>query len=92
MQETWPEPAPAVVRGADIEWASAELEDSLKDAEDCARALGCRYDIVPIFEPVDAKETHLLIRFACPAQRRAADAAWAEQRLREEHSAEGSAS
>ncbi|MFU0506524.1 NAD+ synthase [Pseudaminobacter sp. NGMCC 1.201702] len=28
-------------------------EDSLKDAEDCARALGCRYDIVPIFEPVD---------------------------------------
>ena len=28
-------------------------KDSLKDAEDCARALGCRYDIVPIFEPVD---------------------------------------
>lgn len=27
-------------------------KDSLKDAEDCARALGCRYDIVPIFEPV----------------------------------------
>ncbi len=27
--------------------------DSLKDAEDCARVLGCRYDIVPIFEPVD---------------------------------------
>jgi NAD+ synthase len=27
--------------------------DSLKDAEACARALGCRYDIVPIFEPVD---------------------------------------
>ncbi|WP_394891994.1 NAD+ synthase [Mesorhizobium sp. AaZ16] len=27
--------------------------DSLKDAEDCARALGCRYDIVPIFEPVE---------------------------------------
>jgi NAD+ synthase len=26
---------------------------SLKDAEDCARALGCRYDIVPIFEPVE---------------------------------------
>jgi small-conductance mechanosensitive channel len=25
-----------------------------------------------IFEPVDAKETHLLIRFACPAKRRAA--------------------
>ena len=28
-------------------------EDSLKDAEDCAKALGCRYDIVPIFKPVD---------------------------------------
>ncbi|WP_323571917.1 NAD+ synthase [Rhizobium sp. 28DA2] len=28
-------------------------EDSLKDAADCARALGCRYDIVPIAEPVD---------------------------------------
>lgn len=28
-------------------------KDSLKDAEDCARALGCRYDIVPIFEPVE---------------------------------------
>jgi NAD+ synthase len=28
-------------------------KDSLKDAEDCARALGCRYDIVPILEPVD---------------------------------------
>ena len=27
--------------------------DSLKDAEDCARALGTRYDIVPIFEPVE---------------------------------------
>jgi len=27
--------------------------DSLKDAEDCARALGCRYDVVPIFEPVE---------------------------------------
>jgi NAD+ synthase len=27
--------------------------DSLKDAEACARALGCRYDIVPIFEPVE---------------------------------------
>ena len=27
--------------------------ESLKDAEDCARALGCRYDIVPIGEPVD---------------------------------------
>ena len=28
-------------------------KDSLKDAEACARALGCRYDIVPIFEPVE---------------------------------------
>nr|WP_274630649.1 NAD+ synthase [Mesorhizobium shangrilense] len=27
--------------------------ESLKDAEDCARALGCRYDIVPIQEPVE---------------------------------------
>lgn len=26
--------------------------DSLKDAEDCARALGCRYEVVPIEEPV----------------------------------------
>ncbi|KGD94496.1 NAD+ synthase [Rhizobium sp. YS-1r] len=28
-------------------------EESLKDAADCARALGCRYDIVPIAEPVE---------------------------------------
>ncbi|EKF17936.1 NAD+ synthase [Nitratireductor pacificus] len=28
-------------------------KDSLKDAEACARALGCRYDIVPISEPVE---------------------------------------
>ncbi len=28
-------------------------EDSFKDAADCARALGCRYDIVPISEPVE---------------------------------------
>jgi NAD+ synthase len=28
-------------------------KDSLKDAEDCARALGCRYDIVPIAAPVE---------------------------------------
>ncbi len=28
-------------------------EASLKDAEACARALGCRYDVVPIFEPVE---------------------------------------
>lgn len=27
--------------------------ESLKDAEDCARALGCRYDVVPISEPVE---------------------------------------
>ncbi|MDE1994044.1 MAG: NAD+ synthase [Rhizobiaceae bacterium] len=27
-------------------------EDSLKDAADCAKALGCGYDIVPIEEPV----------------------------------------
>jgi NAD+ synthase len=27
-------------------------KESLKDAEDCARALGCRYDIVPIMDPV----------------------------------------
>ncbi|KQV34759.1 MULTISPECIES: NAD+ synthase [unclassified Rhizobium] len=26
--------------------------ESFKDAEDCAKALGCRYDIVPIEEPV----------------------------------------
>ncbi|WP_105370038.1 NAD+ synthase [Neorhizobium huautlense] len=28
-------------------------EESLKDAADCAKALGCRYDIVAIAEPVD---------------------------------------
>ncbi|PZM13086.1 NAD+ synthase [Rhizobium tubonense] len=28
-------------------------EDSFKDAADCARALGCRYDIVSIEEPVE---------------------------------------
>ena len=28
-------------------------EMSLKDAKDCAEALGCRYDIVPIAEPVE---------------------------------------
>ncbi len=27
-------------------------EDSLKDAADCAKALGCRYDVVPIEAPV----------------------------------------
>jgi len=28
-------------------------KDSFTDAEACAKALGCRYDIVPIFKPVD---------------------------------------
>ena len=28
-------------------------QDSLVDAKECAALLGCRYDIVPIFEPVD---------------------------------------
>ena len=28
-------------------------DDSLKDARDCATMLGCRYDVIPIFEPVD---------------------------------------
>ncbi len=28
-------------------------QESLKDAKDCAKALGCRYDIVPIAEPVE---------------------------------------
>ncbi|MDI7863876.1 NAD+ synthase [Rhizobiaceae bacterium n13] len=28
-------------------------EESLKDAADCAKALGCRYDIVPIADPVE---------------------------------------
>jgi NAD+ synthase len=28
-------------------------EDSLKDAEDCAKLLGCRYEVVPIFKPVE---------------------------------------
>lgn len=28
-------------------------EESFKDAEDCAKALGCHYDIVPISEPVE---------------------------------------
>ena len=28
-------------------------DDSIRDAEQCARALGCRYDTVSIFEPVD---------------------------------------
>lgn len=28
-------------------------EQSLKDAEDCARLLGCHYEIIPIFQPVE---------------------------------------
>ncbi|GAB4348851.1 MAG: NAD+ synthase [Oricola sp.] len=28
-------------------------QDSLSDAEACARMLGCRYDVVPIFKPVE---------------------------------------
>ncbi len=28
-------------------------DESVNDAEQCARALGCRYDTVPIFEPVE---------------------------------------
>lgn len=39
-------------------------KDSLKDAEDCARALGCRYDIVPIAEPVDGFAHALAPMFA----------------------------
>jgi NAD+ synthase len=34
-------------------------KESLKDAEDCARALGCRYDIVPIAEPVEGFQNAL---------------------------------
>lgn len=34
-------------------------EDSLKDAADCAKALGCRYDIVPIEDPVTGFTTAL---------------------------------
>ncbi|NTJ66963.1 NAD+ synthase [Agrobacterium rhizogenes] len=33
--------------------------DSLKDAADCAKALGCRYDIVPIEDPVTGFTTAL---------------------------------
>lgn len=42
--------------------------DSLKDAEACARALGCRYDIVPIFEPVDGFSNALAELFEGTAQ------------------------
>ncbi len=34
-------------------------DESLKDAAECAKALGCRYDIVPIAEPVDGFMTAL---------------------------------
>ncbi len=34
-------------------------QDSLKDAADCAKALGCRYDIVPIEDPVTGFTTAL---------------------------------
>ncbi len=39
-------------------------EESLKDAKDCAEALGCRYDIVPIFEPVEGFTNALSELFA----------------------------
>ena len=39
-------------------------KDSLKDAEDCAAALGVRYDIVPIFEPVEGFTSALAPLFA----------------------------
>ncbi|MBN7778208.1 NAD+ synthase [Nitratireductor aquimarinus] len=38
-------------------------EESLKDAQDCARALGCRYDIVPISEPVEGFSSVLAALF-----------------------------
>jgi len=38
--------------------------ESLRDAEACARALGIRYDIVPIAEPVEATERALAEMFA----------------------------
>ncbi|MCZ2204188.1 NAD+ synthase [Bartonella sp. A05] len=28
-------------------------QESLKDAEDCARLLGCRYEVIPIFQPLE---------------------------------------
>lgn len=39
-------------------------KDSLKDAEDCARALGCRYDVVPIQAPVEGFLSALSETFA----------------------------
>ena len=38
--------------------------ESLKDAEDCAKALGVRYDILPIAEPVEGFEASLQPLFA----------------------------
>jgi NAD+ synthase len=38
--------------------------ESLKDAEDCAHALGCRYDIVPVAEPVEGFSHALTQLFA----------------------------
>jgi NAD+ synthase len=38
--------------------------ESLKDAEDCSRALGCRYDIVPVAEPVEGFSHALTQLFA----------------------------
>ena len=38
--------------------------ESLRDAEACAKALGIRYDIVPIAEPVEATERALAPMFA----------------------------
>ncbi|MEM0899910.1 MAG: NAD+ synthase [Pseudomonadota bacterium] len=39
-------------------------EDSLKDAADCAKLLGCRYDIVPIHKPVEGFTAALADLFA----------------------------
>ncbi|WP_136656866.1 NAD+ synthase [Nitratireductor sp. XY-223] len=39
-------------------------DESLRDAEDCARALGCRYDTVPIAEPVEGFSSALSSLFA----------------------------
>jgi NAD+ synthase len=38
-------------------------EDSLKDAAECAKALGVRYDVVPIFEAVEGLEKSLASMF-----------------------------
>ncbi len=38
-------------------------EDSLKDAAECAKALGVRYDVVPIFEAVEGLEKSLAAMF-----------------------------